>query len=184
MTIILDTQRLLLRSFRESDLDSFLAYRNDPQVFRYQGWDTPYTRQAGIEFITGMIDCVPGTPGKWLQLAIERKDNGEMIGDIAFHVTKSNQRTAYLGYSLARHAWGFGYAREAARKTLDYLFRVMDMHRVVADCDVGNTQSIRLLENLGFRREGHYIESFMLPVEGTWASEYLFAMLQREWILR
>jgi RimJ/RimL family protein N-acetyltransferase len=184
MPVNFESPRLLMRSFRDSDLEPFLAYRNDPEVFRYQGWDTPFTRQAAAEFIAIMKEGRPGTPGEWLQLAIERKDNAEMIGDIAFHITKTNQRTAYLGYSLARSAWGYGFASEAASKTLDYLFRVLDLHRVVADCDVKNAASIRLLEKLGFRREAHYIESFWLPENGSWGSEYLYAMLQREWILR
>ena len=184
MNLILETPRLILRPFVESDLEPFLAYRNDPDVYRYQDWDIPYQRADGLEFIISMKTVVPGTPGTWLQLAIERKDSGEMIGDIAFHVMQSNPRTSYLGYSLARSFWGNGYAGEAAQKMLDYLFRVLNMHRVVADCDVDNAASIRLLERFGFRREAHYIESFWLAGSGTWGSEFLYAMLQREWISR
>ena len=185
MAFILETPRLILRSFRDSDLEPFLAYRNDPQVYRYQGWKTPFLRVDGEKFISEMKLAVPGTPGEWLQLAIECREGGEtIIGDVAFHITKSNPRMAYLGYTLARSAWGQGYAGEAALKVLDYLFRVLDLHRIVADCDVANTASIRLLERLGFRREAHYIESFWLEKEGVWGSEYLYALLQREWVLR
>lgn len=184
MTLILETPRLILRPFSDADIEPFLAYRNDPQVYRYQGWETPYLRADGLEFILKMKDAIPGTPGEWLQLAIERKDQAGLIGDMAFHVTRSNPRMAYLGYSLARSAWGQGFASEAASKTLDYLFRVLDLHRVVADCDVDNAASIRLLERLGFRREAHYLESFWLVESGSWGSEYLYAMLQREWLLR
>lgn len=198
MSLTLETPRLFLRTFRDSDLESFLAYRNDPQVYRYQGWKTPYLRADGLEFILQMKAAIPGTPGEWLQLAIERRplaigertegsptQGGDgLIGDIAFHVTRSNPRQAYLGYTLSRSAWGQGYASEAARKILDYLFRVLDLHRVLADCDVDNAASIRLLERLGFRREAHYIESFWFEKESRWGSEYQYAMLQREWLLR
>jgi RimJ/RimL family protein N-acetyltransferase len=184
MPVHLETSRLILRTFHESDIESFLLYRNDDRVNRYQGWDVPYLREDAVQFITSMQANNPGMPGEWLQIAIERKDNGEMIGDIAFHVTKSNPRLAYLGYSLAHSSWGYGFASEAVCKTLDYLFRVLDLHRVVADCDVGNAASIRLLERLGFRREAHYIESYWLSSKETWGSEYLYAILQREWILR
>jgi RimJ/RimL family protein N-acetyltransferase len=184
MSLTLETPRLLIRQFRDSDLESFVAYRNDPEVYRYQGWKTPYRREDGIEFITRAASAMPGSPGEWLQLAIECKDSGEMLGDIAFHVPRSNPRQAYLGYTLARSAWGQGYASEAARKLLDYLFRVLNLHRVIADCDVDNAASIRLLERLGFRREAHYIESFWFESESRWGSEYLYAILQREWILR
>ena len=184
MSLTLETPRLLIRQFRDSDLESFVAYRNDPEVYRYQGWKTPYRREDGTEFITRAASAMPGSPGEWLQLAIECKESGKMLGDIAFHVIRSNPRQAYLGYTLARSAWGQGYASEAARKLLDYLFRVLNLHRVIADCDVDNAASVRLLERLGFRREAHYIESFWFESESRWGSKYLYAMLQREWILR
>lgn len=184
MTLILETPRLILRQFRDADLEPFLAYRNDPDVSRFQGWNTPYLRSDALEFVAQMKASIPGTPGEWMQLALERKDNGEMIGDMAFYIAKSNPRKADLGYSLARSAWRQGFAREAAMKTLDYLFRVLDLHRVVADCDVDNTASIRLLERLGFRREAHFIESFWLVAGARWGSEYQYAVLQREWLLR
>jgi RimJ/RimL family protein N-acetyltransferase len=199
MPLTLETPRLVIRQFRDSDLEPFVAYRNDPEVYRYQGWKTPYRREDGMEFIAMAARAVPGTPGEWLQLAIERRPlapgeraegnptqggEGMIIGDIAFHVPRSNPRQAYLGYTLARSAWGQGYASEAARKLLDYLFRVLNLHRVIADCDVDNAASIRLLERLGFRREAHYIESFWFESESRWGSEYLYAILQREWILR
>ena len=107
-----------------------------------------------------------------------------MIGDVAFRIPASNPRTSLIGYSLARHAWGNGYASEAVRRLLEYLFQELDLHRVVADCDVANAASIRLLERLGFRREGHFVESFWLENEAAWGNEYMYALLQREWILR
>jgi RimJ/RimL family protein N-acetyltransferase len=184
MSLILETPRLILRPFCDADLEPFLAYRNDPQVYRYQGWETPFLRADGLEFIGQMKAVIPGTPGEWMQFAIERKDDGEMIGDMAFYIARSNPRLANLGYSLARSAWGQGYAREAASKTLDYLFRVLDLHRVIADCDVDNVASIRLLEYFGFRREAHFIESFWLVESAIWGSEYQYALLEREWFLR
>ena len=184
MPLILETPRLILRPFCDADLEPFLAYRNDPEVYRYQGWETPYLPADGLEFIEKLKAAIPGTPGEWLQLAVQRKDGTEMMGDVAFHVTRYSPRTAYLGYTLARSAWGQGYASEAASKMLDYLFRVLDLHRVVADCDIENAASIRLLERLGFRREAHYLESFWLVERAAWGSEYLYAILQREWVLR
>ena len=185
MSLVMETPRLILRPFCDGDLEPFLAYRNDPQVYRYQGWRTPFLRVDGIEFLEQMKQSMPGTPGKWLQLAIEpRTGSKEISGDVAFHITRSHPRLAYLGYSLAQPAWGQGYATEAVSKLLDYLFRVLDLHRVVADCDEKNVASYRLLERLGFRREAHYIESYWQAQGGIWSNEYFYALLQREWILR
>ena len=184
MPLILETPRLVLRQFCDADLEPFLAYRNDPQVYRYQGWHIPYLRAEGEEFIGHVKQSLPGTPGEWMQLAIVPRSGETMLGDVAFHVTRANPRLAYIGYSLSPAAWGYGYASEAVGRLLDYLFRVLDLHRVVADCDVNNSASFRLLERLGFRREAHYIESYWQEQDGGWGSEYLYALLQREWILR
>ena len=184
MSLVLETPRLILRQFCAADLEPFVAYRNDPEVYRYQGWQIPYLRVDGENFIQQIKQSVPGTPGEWLQLAIVPRGGTALVGDVAFHITRTNPRLAYLGYSLSRSAWGQGYASEAVSKLVDYLFRVLDIHRVVADCDVKNSASIRLLERLRFRREAHYLESYWWDQEGTWGSEYLYALLQRDWILR
>ena len=188
MSIVLETPRLLLRSFKDMDLLPFLQYRNDPRVYKYQGWKTPYLLEDATAFIANVKKLTPGIKGEWYQPAIERceapEENNKIIGDVAFHIPNSNPRMAYIGYTLAHDAWGQGFAREAVQKLLDYLFKVLDLHRVVADCDVENAPSIRLLERLGFRREAHYIDSFWLDKKNAWGSEYLYALLQREWLLR
>ncbi len=182
------TPRLLIRRFRDSDLEALLAYRNDPEVARYQGWNIPYSRESALEFLAEMKDKQPA-PGEWLQLALElrssplspgeRAEGEGIIGDLAFHLMKSDPRQAYLGYSLSRAHWGRGYAGEAVRALLGYLFGERDLHRVVAECDVENTASQKLLERLGFRREAHLVENIFF--KGQYGSEYHYAILQREW---
>ena len=107
--MFLETSRLLLRQFKETDLEAFLAYRNDPEVSKYQGWDVPYPRYEAVEFVQEMAKPSPA-PGKWIQTAIELKSTHEMIGDVAFHIKKDDERQAFIGYSLARPFWGCGYA--------------------------------------------------------------------------
>ncbi len=197
MPLPIETPRLLIRPFRDSDLEPFLAYRNDPLVAEYQGWDVPYSRERALEFVAEM-KTKQLIPGEWLQLAVERRDSplsprergggsptqgGEgLIGDLALHLMKSDPRQVYLGYTFARAHWGHGYATEAVRRLLDHLFRDLSLHRVVAECDVLNSASYQLLERLGFRREAHFIEN--IQFKGRWSSEYHYAMLQKEWLLR
>jgi RimJ/RimL family protein N-acetyltransferase len=179
MPFPLETDRILLRHFRDSDLDGFIAYRSDPNVARYQGWDLPYGREKGSSFINEMKNAQPGTPGKWFQVAIELKSLNTLLGDCAFHVWASDTRQAYIGITLARSSWGKGYGQEACRCLLDFLFDELNLHRVIAECDVENTASIALLNHLGFRCEAHLIENIWF--KGAWGSEYHYAMLQREW---
>ncbi|MDX9992222.1 MAG: GNAT family N-acetyltransferase [Anaerolineales bacterium] len=177
MSIFIETIRLVIRPFRDSDLEPFLAYRNDPEVARYQGWEVPYPRQNALEFIGEMKDAQL-VPGAWLQLALELRETGETVGDLAIHCMKSDPRQAYLGYSLARAHWGKGYASEAIRALLDLLFGKLNLHRVVAECDLENDASWRLLERLGFRREAHLLENIFF--KGAYRSEYHYAILERE----
>ncbi len=179
MTFCLETERLLIRQFQDSDIEPFLAYRNDPDVARYQGWNVPYPRHRGIDFLDFMITAFPGVQAEWFQAALELKATGEMIGDVGFIIKKDDARQAYVGYSLARAHWRSGYAYEAVARLLMYLFDELNIRRVVAECDVENTASWKLLEKLGFRREAHLIENILF--KGAYGSEFHYAILGREW---
>jgi len=182
MTLILTTGRLRLRLLAGTDAEAFAAYRSDPEIARYQGWDTPYTIDQARELIAAMTDVVPGTPGEWVQLAIEVQASGRLAGDCAFQVLAGTPRQAEIGLTLARPFHGKGYGTEAIACLLDFLFGELDLHRVSANCDVENPAAVRVLERLGMRREAHFVEA--LWFKGGWASEYRYAILQREWQAR
>ena len=173
------TQRLVLRAFRTEDAEAFSAYRSDPLVARYQGWDAPYPLEHAQEFAAEMQAKQPGAPDEWYQVALERRAEPGLIGDLAFQVQAGEVPQARMGFTLARTHQGQGYAAEAAARLLAYLFEMLNIHRISAVCDVENTSSARLLERLGMRREAHFIENIWF--KGAWGSEYLYALLAEEW---
>lgn len=175
----LHTERLILRPFDLSDAETFSTYRSDPEVARYQGWDAPYSLIQAQEFIQSMRDVHPGAPGEWLQLAIQLKSSGQVIGDCAFAGLKDVPHQAEIGFSLARAYQGHGYATEAVRRLLAYLFTTFAFHRIRAICDEENLSSARVLERVGMRREGHLIDNVWF--KGRWSSEYWYAILRSEW---
>ena len=175
----LHTSRLLLRPFRASDAEAFSAYRSDPLVARFQGWDVPYGVDKAVAFIADSPSPEPPLPGEWYQIAVELKAGAALIGDCAFAIRVNDPRQAEIGYTFARRYHGQGYATEAVTRLLDYLFGEARLHRVVAFTDVENAASIRLLERIGMRREGHFVENVWL--KGTWGSEYQYGLLAREW---
>lgn len=179
MSFPLETQRLILRSFRDDDLDTFVAYRSDPAIARYQSWEAPYSAKWAAAFIAELQETVPGTPGQWYQAALEMKASGAMIGDCAFRVQADNPKEAEIGFTLGRAYQGQGYGTEAVGRLLAYLFDNLDLHRVVAICLVKNLTSARLLERVGMRREAHFVENVWY--KGAWASEYWYGILQQEW---
>ena len=179
MRLQLETERLLLRQFREADLETFFAYRNDPEVAKYQGWGIPYSREQGEAFISSMREKSAPKQGGWIQFAIALKDTDELIGDLGCYIKEDDMRQARIGFTLASKYWRQGYITEVIPCLLEYLFEDMNVHRVVADCDVENVASYRTLEKLGFRREAHFVESYLM--DGVYTSEYHYGLLQREW---
>jgi RimJ/RimL family protein N-acetyltransferase len=102
MVLQLETQRLMLRPLRLSDAQVIAEYRSDPQIARYQSWNTPFSISDAKQLIEEMRDTQPGTPGKWYQLAIELIHGRDMIGDCAFYILEADDMQAEIGFTLAR----------------------------------------------------------------------------------
>jgi aminoglycoside 6'-N-acetyltransferase len=176
----LATERLVLRRFRSADLPVFVAYRSDPAVARYQSWAAPFPLSAAERMLAELSEIQPDTPGEWFQLAVAMRSSGTLIGDCALHVTPDDPRQAEIGFTFATANQGRGYATEAVRRLLDYLFLERGKHRVTASCDDRNVRSAALLRRIGMRREGLQIESTW--IKGEWTNDELFAVLRREWL--
>lgn len=174
----LETPRLVLRRFQDSDLEPFVQYRSDPDVVRYQSWELPFPKEKALEFIVWAKNAQPARPGEWFQAAIERKDSGQMIGDCGLYLLPDGQQ-AEMGITLDKAHWGQGYAREALERVLEYFFAELGLHRVRASTDVENHSSWHLMVKLGMRLEGTFVQS--LWFKGRWSSEYWYAILQEEW---
>jgi RimJ/RimL family protein N-acetyltransferase len=175
----LTTERLVLRRFRSEDLDSFVAYRSDPETARYQSWDTPYRPSQARQFLQDLAVIHPDTPGEWFQFAVALRHTDRLIGDCGAHVQAEDSRQAEIGFTLAPQHQGYGYATEAVRRLLHYLLVERGKHRVRATCDDRNKGSAAVLERVGMRREGHLLESTWS--KGEWTNDLLYAVLQREW---
>lgn len=177
----LASPRLLLRKLQFGDLEPFLAYRNDPQVSRFQSWDF-FSREQAAAFIEQQQSTPPLLPGHWLQLAITLKTKQVLIGDCGVKIHGPDQRQATLGITLAREFQRKGFAGEAIAMLLDFTFLKLGLHRVQADTDPENIPAWRLLERMGMRREAHFTQS--LWFKGRWTDEYVYAILQQEWVTR
>src|SRR5262245_26612196 len=101
----LETTRLRLRHFQEADRALFMAYRNDPAVARYQSWEGITDTEARA-FIQAMKEIQPWVPGEFLQIAIELKETGLLVGDCALKIDEDDERQAEIGFTLARTSQG------------------------------------------------------------------------------
>jgi RimJ/RimL family protein N-acetyltransferase len=135
-----------------------------------------------IEYFIENSARVLDIPGTWFQLAIIEKHSNQLVGDVGIHFVASatENKQVELGYTLSKEYRSRGYATEALSAILDYLFNALKKHRVWASIDPDNTDSIQLVERLGFRKEAHSIESLFF--RGQWVDDVIYAILEREWI--
>jgi RimJ/RimL family protein N-acetyltransferase len=173
------TERLLLRPFEADDLQTFVAYRRDPEVARYRTWEATYSMDDAARFLASQPGDPFRQPGEWLQLALVDRDTEVLLGDCALRVVTDQPATAEVGVTLATSSQGEGLASEAIAALVTMLFGQHGMHRVFAEADDRNRSVHRLLERLGFRREGRLVEGDWF--KGEWSTLRIYAVLEREW---
>lgn len=175
--IPVETPRLLMRPFKDEDLEALVAYRSHPEVEKYQMWQN-YTREQARDLITSNKHWNFHRGGRF-QLALEYKANHELIGDLYLRVDEHDHRLGEVGYTLARPYQGQGLATEAVQALLRHCFKTLNMHRLSASADPRNLPSLKLLERLGFRREAYFVKS--LWFKGAWADDVVYGLLAEEW---
>ena len=115
--------------------------------------------------------------GTGARLAIDRVSDGAFIGWCGLTRWNPDFRSASLGYCFDAAAWGHGYATEAADAVLRWAFDTLDLNRVQAETDTRNAASARVLEKLGFVREGTLREDCV--VNGDVSDSWVFGLLRR-----
>jgi len=173
----LESSRVRLRPFAETDLPEFARYRALPGVARFQSWSS-YSLADAEKLFAGMQRTPFGKPGSWHQIAIADKDTDTLLGDCALHFLE-DEHQAEIGFTLAPEHQGRGLASAAVGLLLDYLFGSWHMHRVIAVTDAENLPAQALLTRLGFRQEAHFVQNIFF--KGRWGDECLFACLASEW---
>lgn len=168
--VIARTPRLTLRRFRPGDLADLYACLSDPETVKHE----PYPPMSLNETRQAMRWRLSSSE----MLAVEQE--GTVIGNVC--LGKRDFQALELGYLLNRHFWHQGYATEACTALIDRAFE-RGIHRIYAECDPENTASWRLLERLGFSREGHLRQNvyFHQDQDGRpiWKDTYLYARLAK-----
>ena len=174
----IETERLVLREFREDDWPDMLIYWTDPRYRRYYP-EVADVERAVRDLVGRFVAAQAERPRRAWQLAIVDKTDGRLIGNCGVRVNDPERREGNIGYELNPRTWGRGYATEAARAILGFGFDELGLHRVWAECVADNTGSARVLEKLGMRREAHFREHQWHG--GRWWDTLVYAVLQHEW---
>ena len=124
---------------------SVIAANSDPEVARYQSWP-PNSLEETRSFIERLSVVELDTPDTWFQLAITQRADDALVGDCGLHFLNDEQRQAEVGITLAHTHHHQGYATEALRAVLDFLFVNLEKHRVFASVDPRNEAAIALVK--------------------------------------
>src|SRR5688500_15239896 len=169
--------RIVLRRIRPGDVPDLFAVFSDPEVMRY--WDgVPMTAVGDASAYLAHIDesFIARSLFQW---AIAERETDRLLGTCTLlHISEPHRR-AEIGFALGQAHWGKGLATEAVSALITFAFETLDLHRLEADADPRNDRSLRLLEQLGFRREGYLRERY--HVGGELQDAVLLGLLRSDW---
>lgn len=170
------TARLTLRRVAAGDLGDLLVVNGDDAVTRflpYATWHTAADAQAWFERMNA-LQAAGGTA----QYVIEHRALGRVIGSCLLFRHDAGSARAELGYVLGRAHWGQGLMHEALQGLIGHAFETLGLRRLEADVNPLNGASVRLLERLGFTREGLARQRWV--TKGVACDALLFGLLRGE----
>ena len=177
----METGRLILRRFRNSDLDDFFEYARDPEVGPSAGWKPHTTKEYSRDILKTFMASAD-------LFALELKTSGKVIGSIGLHedMKRDYKEVMMIGYAMGKPYWGKGLMAEAVNAVLHYAFHELDLKIVSAYHYPFNSQSKRVLEKAGFLSEGTLRLASILP-DGKIVDDVCYSITREEfehWVKR
>lgn len=173
----LETDRIIIRPITLADKNEIFAYRSDAETNKYQGW-IPKTVDD-VEIFIGKVSKQIDETDTWFQFVIIEKKTQKIIGDLGLHFFDKANKQVEIGCTLNKEFQKKGYATESIKIVIDFLFKKLNKHRIIASIDPDNKQSIQLVERVGFRKEAHFVESLL--INGKWVDDLIYALIEKDW---
>jgi len=181
-TLPIETDRLTLRRYVESDYDDLLKLQSNPDVTRFLLYDPKTPEQVKESLASRLADVPMDGPDQALTVAVILRETGQHVGEVTLFVENFDHQGGEIGFVFHPEFHGRGFAAEAAIELLRLGFEELEMHRIIGRLDAANTGSAKLLERLGMRQEALFRQNEFL--KGEWTDEAVFAMLRDEWLKR
>jgi RimJ/RimL family protein N-acetyltransferase len=176
MSLPFVTERLTLRRFTLNDVDDIVELVSHPSVAQVGN-----KIKAAAAEVKKYIDLQNSLQlfelNRCFDLGIELKGENKIIGFVG--MIRKNHKQGEVGWALHIGYRGQGYATEAAQALITYGFEKLGLHRIWADTSNMNVPSMKVMERLGMRCEGHYRESEFQ--DGQWIDVLVYAILADEW---
>ncbi len=168
--MILRTERLLIRPFKESDINDLYDIYSDTKVCKYLLHDV-WNEDNKLKEFQQKLKYNKLEEGKInLACVLDKK----VIGDISICYTEMKE-TVEIGYTFNSRYSGKGYAYESVKTVVKYLFKNYGIHRIIANLDSRNLSSAKLCERIGMRKEAHFIKDYWN--KGEWTDSYIYGVL-------
>ena len=173
----LETPRLRVRVFQESDLADLAVVNGDDETTRflpYATWQTPEDAQAWHHRIRAMV-----LAGTGVQMVLEERASGRVIGACVVFRHEEASARAELGYVLGRAQWGLGFMHEALTPVITHAYEAWQLRRLEAEVNPRNLPSVGLLRKLGFTCEGRLRQRW--AAKGQIYDTNIYGLLRGEW---
>lgn len=175
---VLESDRLIFRSYMESDAAVQFQLRSNEAVMKFMDNDAHQSEAESLSMINWINESYKAKGG--INWVIVEKESKQMIGYFGFWRLMKIHVRAEIGYALLPEFWGKGYMTEAANALLKFGFNEMGLHSVEGNVNKLNADSIKLLEKLGFVKEAHFRENYFF--NGKFIDSIIYSLLENDFI--
>lgn len=161
----IETERLILRRYKETDIDAIYDIITDKRLSTYIKYPE-LTKEQELECIKEWIE--EADDSKYERWVIERKEDGAIVGNIDVNTVVKKHNYCNVGYTIRYDYWGNGYAAEALEEVSNHLLEESGYYLVECSCNELNKQSSRVMEKAGFKKDG-YVANRRLNKDGTYS---------------
>ena len=179
--IYLETERLILRDYIESDFENYYRLKSDTKTMYYlQDIQLHSVKEAKEDFANVLAD-MKSHERKFYFLHIELKESREQIGSIGYTVTGNTPvgKLVHMGYFTYPKFWGRGYTSEALKKVIEYAFTVDNVYRITTGCLAENIGSERVMQKCGMIKEAEHVDYEWH--DGKMKTRLEYRLLKSEW---
>ncbi|SDN71687.1 GNAT family N-acetyltransferase [Bacillus sp. OK048] len=173
---VIETERLVLRKVTKEDANSILNYLSDVEVMKYYGLEPFKSINDALDEISWYQLIQNNKTG--IRWGITLKEQEVVIGSCGFHNNVSQHFRTEIGFELSKEQWGKGIAVEAVEAIISYGFEHMKFQRIEALIEPPNLSSQKLVEKLGFIREG-LLRNYEFTC-GKFDDLYMYSLLRQD----
>lgn len=179
--IYLETERLILRDYREDDFDEYFRLKTDEKTMYYLQDIQLFSKEEADEDFQMVLKDMKKLDRKFYFLHMELKESHEQVGSAGYTVTDNTPvgKLVHAGYFTYPKFWGNGYTTEALKKILEFAFTEHDVYRVTTGCLAENVGSERVMQKCGLIKEAEHVDYEWH--DGKMKTRLEYRLLKQEW---